>query len=198
MGGVSLPRRRSPRDGVRIRRTLSQCWGPSRSGVLRGAPSFSGAERRSLGEGVREGGDAQRGAVAVVACEASLSRAPASWRAASAGVLDWEGLRQMGRRRGCCVRTPRVVACVLERAPREVSTFFFEKEFREKKFLAGPLAASFVFVGKNFSPTMVPEACCQRGLYRCIRHMPGKCSSSAAVRQLAHSSCPFRLGCLRW
>mmetsp|Transcript_24757 Transcript_24757/g.74968 ORF Transcript_24757/g.74968 Transcript_24757/m.74968 type:complete len:321 (-) Transcript_24757:55-1017(-) len=42
---------------------------------------------------------------------------------------------------------------------------------------------------------MVPEACCQRGLYRCIRHMPGKCSSSAAVRQLAHSSCPFRLGC---
>ena len=62
--------------------------------------AFSGAERRSLGEGVREGDDAQRGAVAVVACEASLSRAPASWRAASAGVLDWEGLRQRGDEEG--------------------------------------------------------------------------------------------------
>ena len=116
--------------------------------MLRDAPSFSGAERRSLGEGVREGDDAQRGAVAVVACEASLSRAPASWRAASAGVLDWEGLRQRGDEEGAAC-AHRASLHVLERAPREVSDLFLRKEVpQEKKFLGsvGP------FVGKKFSP----------------------------------------------
>ena len=77
------------------------------------------------------------GAVAVVACEASLSRAPASWRAASASVLDWEGLRQRGDEEGaaCAHRAP---LHVLERAPREVSDLF--QKFLKKRKFSGPLA----------------------------------------------------------
>ena len=72
--------------------------------------------------------------MAVVACEASLSRAPASWRAASAGVLDWEGLRQRGDKEGAAC-AHRASLHVLERVPRGRSpTFFFE-------ISAGPLAS---------------------------------------------------------
>ena len=118
--------------------------------MLRGAPSFSGAERRSLGEGVREGDDAQRGAVAVVACKASLSRAPASWRAASAGVLGWEGLRQRGDEEGaaCAHRASLHVPLACPRGSREVSHLFLRKRVSRKEISGGSVG---LFVEEFFS-----------------------------------------------